>query len=414
MILLAMVAWAVQAPPFRAPDGWEVEPAAVAPRVERPMLAAFDDRGRLYVADSAGVNLKGSDLLKDPPHRIRVLEDTDGDGRFDTSRVFADRLVFPQGLLWHDGAVFTVSPPSLWRLEDTDGDGVCDRRVPLLNGFANTGVADDVHGCCLGPDGRIYFLPGRMAHDLKRPDGTPLRKAVGPWLMRCRPDGRDMEFVCGAQGNPVEVDWLPEGDFFISGTFWAPDRFGGGLRDALIHGVEGGEYAVRDRTYADRIRTGDLLPALVPMTATAPAGMTVVRSGPWAGDLLVAYFNTRKVQRHRLSRDGATFRATTEDVLVSDHPDFHPTDVLEDADGSLLVVDTGGWFRIGCPTSQVAKPEVLGGIWRLRRKDAPRVPNPRGLGEAARIDDPRWAVRERAIHEIARRGDRHGGLRVRA
>lgn len=357
MLLLALQAVAVA-------EGWAWERAAAPPLVERPIMASFDDRGRLYVSDSSGVNLKGSELLKDPPHRIRLLEDVDGDGVFDKSTVFADKLVFPQGLLWHQGAVYCVSPPSLWKLEDVDGDGVCDQRTELLTGFANTGVADDAHGCCLGPDGRLYFLPGRMSHDLKYPDGRPIKKAVGPWLMRIRFDGRDAEIVSGAQGNPVEVAWLPEGDFFISGTFWAPDSFGGGLRDALIHGVEGGEFAVRDRVYNDRVRTGDFLPAMVPMVATAPSGLAALRTG----ELLGTYFNTHKVQRHVLERDGATFRARTEDFVSSENPDFHPTDVLEAPDGSVLVVDTGGWFRIGCPTSQIAKPQVLGGIYRMRRK----------------------------------------------
>jgi putative membrane-bound dehydrogenase-like protein len=396
-----------EGPVIAVPEGFVLERAAGPPLVERPMFACFDESGRLYVADSAGVNHKGDVLLKNPPHVIRVLEDTDGDGRFDTSRVFADRMVFPQGLAWYRGAVYVPSPPSLWKLEDTDGDGVCDRRTELLRGFATTGVADDVHGACVGPDGRIYFLPGRMAHDLRLPDGTRVRRAVGPWLMRCRPDGTDLEFVCGAIGNPVEVDWLPEGDFFISGTFWAPDSFGGGLRDAVIHGIEGGEWPVRDRTYTDRTRTGELLPVLVPMTATAPAGLRVARAeGPFEGNLFCAYFNTHRVQRHVLERDGASFRARTEEFVRSDHVDFHPTDVLEDADGSLLVVDTGGWFRIGCPTSQIAKPEVLGAIYRVRRRDAPRGDDPWGRKldwsrPEAHLDDPRWAVRERAVDRAA-------------
>ena len=53
--------------------------------------------------------------------------------------------------------------------------------------------------------------------------------------------------------------------------------------------------------------------------------------------------------------------------------------MLEDADGSLLVIDTGGWFRIGCPTSQIAKPDVMGAIYRVRKTDAQRVADPRGL-----------------------------------
>lgn len=401
------------APPFSVPEGFTIELVAGPPLVERPIMASFDDRGRLYVSDSAGVNVKGSELIKDPPHRIRLLEDTDGDGKFDTSKVWADKLVFPQGLLWHQGAVYCTSPPSFWKLEDTDGDGVCDKRTELITGLANTGVADDAHGACLGPDGRIYFLPGRMAHNLKTPDGAFAKKATGPWLMRCKPDGTQMEVVCGCQGNPVEVDWLPEGDFFISGTFWAPDSYGGGLRDALIHGVEGGEYAVRDRVYNDRKRTGDFLPVMVPMIATAPAGMTIAKSGAmgFQGNLFCTYFNTHKVQRHVLERDGATFKSRNEEFIQSKSPDFHPTDVLEDADGSLLVVDTGGWFRIGCPTSQIAKPQVLGGIYRIRRAGQPRIADPRGLKEDLSrrsirelLEEQRPAVLERGIQEIARRG----------
>ncbi len=412
-LLLLAGASTEDAPPFSVPDGFTIELVAGPPLVERPIMASFDDRGRLYVSDSAGVNLKGSELLKDPPHRIRLLEDSDGDGKFDKSRVWADKLVFPQGLLWHQGAVYCTSPPSFWKFEDTDADGICDKRTELLTGLANTGVADDAHGACLGPDGRIYFLPGRMAHNLRTPDGKFAKKATGPWLMRCKPDGSEMEIVSGCVGNPVEVDWLPEGDFFISGTFWAPDSYGGGLRDALIHGVEGGEYAVRDRVYSDRKRTGDYLPVMVPMIATAPSGLMIAKSDAmgFKSNLFCAYFNTHKVQRHVLERDGATFKSRNEEFIQSKSPDFHPTDVLEDADGSLLVVDTGGWFRIGCPTSQIAKPQVLGGIYRIRKKDQATIRDPRGLKEDLAkksvrrlLDEKRPVVQERGLQEIARRG----------
>src|SRR5207248_3433798 len=109
------------------------------------------------------------------------------------------------------------------------------------------------------------------------------------------------------------------------------------------------------------------------------------------------------VTRHVLVPRGATFETRDEDFLVSNNRDFHPTDILEDADGSLLVVDTGGWYKLCCPTSQLHKPDVLGAIYRIRRKDAPRIDDPRGLAlawprlsaeELARLlDDPRPAVR---------------------
>ena len=79
------------------------------------------------------------------------------------------------------------------------------------------------------------------------------------------------------------------------------------------------------------------------------------------------------------SLSGATYASTDSDFLVSDSLDFHPTDVLEDADGSLLVVDTGAWYKLCCPSSQLAKPDVLGAIYRVRRRGASPPPDPRGL-----------------------------------
>src|SRR5262245_50356701 len=151
----------------------------------------------------------------------------------------------------------------------------------------------------------------------------------------------------------------------------------------------------------------------------APAGLMRYRGeafGPgYRDNLFSAQFNTHKVVRHVIERDGATFRGRTEDFLVSTDPDFHPTDVLEDADGSLLVIDTGGWFLRGCPTSQIAKPEVKGAIYRVRRAAAPATRDPCGLAIdwdkltlselAGLLDDPRWVIRDRAVHCLGKRGN---------
>ncbi|MGE5191897.1 MAG: hypothetical protein ACM3U2_05300 [Deltaproteobacteria bacterium] len=94
------------APPLpTVPDGFEIEVAAGPPVVERPVMACFDERGRLFVVDSSGANEPFEKLLKNPPHRIVVIEDTDGDGRFDKRTMFADKLVMPQGVLPYRGAV---------------------------------------------------------------------------------------------------------------------------------------------------------------------------------------------------------------------------------------------------------------------------------------------------------------------
>ena len=78
------------------PDGFEIELVADSTLAPRPIVASFDDQGRLYVADSSGSNDKVEKQLAERPHRILRLEDTDGDGRFDKSVVFADKLMFPE------------------------------------------------------------------------------------------------------------------------------------------------------------------------------------------------------------------------------------------------------------------------------------------------------------------------------
>jgi hypothetical protein len=84
-------------PAFRTPPGFVVERVAGPPLVRYPLFAEFDDRGRLFVAEGTGANLSADELRARKLGRITLLEDQDGDGTYDTSRVFADGLVFPQG-----------------------------------------------------------------------------------------------------------------------------------------------------------------------------------------------------------------------------------------------------------------------------------------------------------------------------
>jgi putative heme-binding domain-containing protein len=136
---------------------------------------------------------------------------------------------------------------------------------------------------------------------------------------------------------------------------------------------------------------------------------------PYQGNLFSAQFNPHRLQRHILHREGATFRTEDSDFLTSTDPDFHATDVLEDADGSLLVFDTGAWFIHGCPISRVAKPEIKGSIYRVRKLGAPAIADPRGAKLdfasmdpsklAALLDDRRPAVRDRAIEVLVETGE---------
>jgi putative membrane-bound dehydrogenase-like protein len=399
-------------PPFTVPPGYTVEKVAGPPQVEHPMFACFDDHGRLYVADSGGKNLKAEDLLKELPSCIRRLESSKNDGTFDKSTVFADKMSFPMGVLWHDGHVYCCSPPSLWRLTDTKGTGVADERTELVSKFGFIGNAADIHGPWLGPDGWLYWTDGRHGHEIRKPDGTIQTKGKAARIFRCKVDGTNVEVVCGGgMDDPVQMAFTEEGEpFAVVDIFQSrPTRV-----DALIYCIDGGVFPYYEAVLGEFKRTGPLLPAVSELGWVAPSGLIRYRGDhlgkEFSDTMLSTQFNTHKIVRHTLTRAGAGFTSKDEDFITSTNPDFHPTSLLEDADGSLLIIDTGGWFRIGCPTSQVARPEIKGGIYRVRRKEAPKVDDARGekidwwllvLADLAKLlDDPRPVVRDRAVAEL--------------
>ncbi len=400
---------------FTLPEGFEIEQVAGPPLVNRPIVADFDEDGRLYVADSSGSNEKVSEQLKKKPHRIVRLEDTDGDGRFDRATVFADGIMFPEGAMWRDGSLYVAAVPSIWKLTDTKGDGVADMRTEWFQGKTATGCANDLHGPYAGPDGWIYWCKGAFAKQTyERPGRAPFVTRAAH-IFRCRPDGSGVEPVMtGGMDNPVEVVFTPGGERIFTTTFFQHPE--GGRRDGLVHAIYGGVYGKVHNVIDDHPWTGpSVMPVLTHLGPAAPSGLVRYESnafGPgYRDNLFAAVFNQRRVTRHVLTPTGSTFACRDEDFLVSDNRDFHPTDVLEDADGSLLVIDTGGWYKLCCPTSQLHKPDILGAIYRVRRAGMPRVEDARGRKIAwpqlsaeqltALLDDPRPVVRKRAIAALA-------------
>src|SRR6266567_8156819 len=96
---------------FTLPAGFTIELVAGPPLVNRPISADFDEEGRLYVSDSSGSNEKVDVQLQKKPHRIVRLEDTQGNGKFDKSTVFADKMMLPEGTMWLDGPLYVAALP---------------------------------------------------------------------------------------------------------------------------------------------------------------------------------------------------------------------------------------------------------------------------------------------------------------
>ncbi len=399
------------------PAGFTVELVAAPPLVNRPISVAFDEQGRLYATDSSGLSERAPIQFEQKPHRVVRLEDRDGDGKFESSTVFAEHMMFPQGAMFYEGSLYVGAPPHIWKLTDTNGDGVSDQREAWFDSKTLTGCANDLHGPYFGPDGWFYWTKGATAEQTHTLGNGKTFVSRAAHIYRARPDGTGLEpLLTGGMDNPVGVTFTATGERILSGTFFQIGT--AGKRDGLIHSVYGGVYGKENATTAGHPRTGDLMPIMTHMGAAAPCGSATYRSqgfgADFTGNLFVCYFNLRKVSRHVLVPDGATFKTVDTDFVTSDSLDFHPTDVQEDADGSLLVIDTGGWYKICCPTSQLAKPDVLGGIYRIRKTGAPKVDDPRGLklpwatlapdGLVKLLADARPDVRERAMHQLGKQG----------
>lgn len=372
-----------QASDIHVTDGYTVEVVADSSLVAYPMFGYVDDTGRLFLFESTGnVYDKTKDALTDPKFRVNLLEDNNGDGVYDKSTIFADKVGFPQGGYFYKGSLYISSAPDLIKLTDTNGDGVSDKREVVLSGWALNVNANSLIGPFIAPDGWLYLTSAINGFDVTTKEGVRLKGETSR-IWRVRPDGSQLEWVsAGGMNNPVELTFTEASEPIGTETYFTDPK--AGQRDALVYWTEGGVYPKPNKNI-DRdslVRTGELMPVVSKYSRVAPSGIGRYKSAVFGedfrGNLFSAQFNTHRILRHKLFREGASFRTEDEVFMWTDKEDYHPTDVLEDGDGSLLVVETGGWFIKGCPLSQVSKPELKGAIYRIRKNGLKKKEDPYG------------------------------------
>ena len=207
---------------IHVPEGYRVELAAAEPLTIDPVAIDWDVSGRCWVVEMADYPL-GMDGEGKPGGRIRVLEDSDGDGRYDQSTVFADDLNFPNGLLtWRDGVLVTAAPDLLY-LRDTDGDGRADTREVLWTGFMQDNQQLRMNGLRWGLDNWVYCASG--GHHRGHGTGTVVRSPksgktvqLGSRDFRFLPDGDELDPQSGpTQFGRNRDDW---GHWFGTQNSW--------------------------------------------------------------------------------------------------------------------------------------------------------------------------------------------------
>jgi putative membrane-bound dehydrogenase-like protein len=188
---------------FKVEPPLHVELVAAEPQVDSPCAIAFDEQGRMFVAENRGY----PHTTEPAQGRIVLLESTQHDGRYDKSTVWADNLTFPNGVLpWNGGLIVTNAPDVLF-LKDSKGTGHADERHVLLTGFNITGSTQLRVNCpTLRPDGWIYFAAGLTVGTITSPDHPekPAVKMTGD--LRWNPATGDFENLDGRSQFGISFD----------------------------------------------------------------------------------------------------------------------------------------------------------------------------------------------------------------
>jgi putative membrane-bound dehydrogenase-like protein len=388
------------------PDGFRLELVACEPEVIDPVAFDWDSSGRLWVVEMIDYPL-GLDGKGRPGGRIRVLEDKDGDGRLETSILFAEGLNFPTGCLtWREGVIVTAAPEILF-LADDDGDGKADRREVLVDGLVEGNQQLRPNGLRWGIDNQVYVAsgsPGRTVGNVLRSRRTGATLAIGSHDFRFRPDTGEL----AAESGPTQ--------FGRSRDDWG-HWFGTQNAQPLWHYVLSERYASRNPLLEAGAAKQPLLPALAAVhPAQAPekryhnfqqaghytsACSGVIHRDPrlfgrgeTAAFICEPFHNL--VQRVRVEEDGVSFAGTAvvekgRDFLTSTDRWFRPVMVRTGPDGALWVADMYR-FMIEHPDwlPPAGREELLpkyrlgddrGRIYRIVRADAApgRIPDLRGL-----------------------------------
>ncbi|MBN9122026.1 MAG: HEAT repeat domain-containing protein [Planctomycetes bacterium] len=256
-----------------ADKGVKVEVWAAAPLMANPVSFCFDEKGRAFVAETTrfdhGVpdtrghmkwldedlaNRSIDDLLamykkhkyegfEKYDDQVRVVWDSTGSGRADKSAVFAGGFNRPQdglaaGVLARKGQVYLTCIPDLYVLKDTKGENKADVKTSLFTGFGPTVqfLGHDLHGLRMGPDGKLYFSMGDRGFNVKTKEGKLLQYPNTGAVLRCDPDGGNLEVVHSGLRNPQEIAFDDFGNLF---TF--DNNCDSGDRARWVYIVEGGD-----------------------------------------------------------------------------------------------------------------------------------------------------------------------------
>ncbi len=344
---------------FQLPEGFNATIFAAEPEVQNPIAMAWDKRGRMWVAENFTYAEKGKRLDLALRDRILIFEDSDGDGKADSRKVFSDKLSVLTSVETGRGGVWAMCPPQLLFIPDRDGDDVPDSEPEvLLDGFtvAESNYHNFANGLHWGPDGWLYGRVGGSCPGLVGAPGTADEKRIplegGIW--RYHPERKVFEVLTHGATNPWGHDWDENGQAFfintVNGHLWhlipgshlerpfapSPNKkvyVPLAMHAGHWHFDRTGSWTDSREGAANKFGGGH-----------AHIGMCVYQGGAlpdsWDGKLLTWNQHGRRVNMERLEREGSGFVGKHEpDVLISGDPWFRGLEINTGPDGALYALD---------------------------------------------------------------------------
>lgn len=338
--------------PQCADDRLQVDLFAAAPDIVHPIGIAFDKRGRLLVVESH-THFRPQNYQGPKHDRVRLVEDTDGDGKADRFSTFFEGTKATMDIASHpDGSIYLATRNEILRLRDNDGDGKAEeqKRIVFLDtkgDYPHNGLS----GLAFDSKGNLYFGLGEnigAPYKLIGADGTTLTGGgEGGNVFWCSAEGKKLRRVATGFWNPFGIG------LDIYGRVFAVDNDPDAMPPCrLVHVVEGGDYGYQfryGRSGRHPFQSWDgQLPDTLPMvcgTGEAPCEVLSYESDglprDYLGDLLATAWADHRVERYRLRERGASLAAERK-PFVQGGEAFRPTGLAVAPDGSLFV---GDWVR---------------------------------------------------------------------
>ncbi|WP_338869022.1 PVC-type heme-binding CxxCH protein [Spirosoma sp. SC4-14] len=421
--------------------GLEATLFAAEPMLINPTNIDVDDKGRVWVCEAYNYRpaVNGNPTRKEGD-RIVILEDQNGDGKADLSKVFyqGPEIESPLGIWVIGNKVIVSNSPNVYVLTDENGDDKADKKELLFTGIGGEQHDHGMHSFVFGPDGRWYFNFGNEGGQLLDKAGKPvIDRITGKpinkenfrqgMVFRCEPDGNNVEVLGQNFRNNYEVA------IDSYGTLWQSDNDDDGNKAVRINYVmEGGNFGYTDeltgagwqanRTNIEKeipdrhwhLNDPGVVPNLLQTGAGSPTGMIVYEGKllppQFQGQIIHCDAGPNVVRAYPVEKTGAGYSASIVNILEGARDQwFRPSDVCVAPDGSLLIAD---WYDPGVGGHQ-AGDQTRGRVYRVAPPNtpykAPAVDVAKADGAIVALQSPNMAIRRAgwmALHDMGKKAEK--------